>query len=250
MGRDRRRPSVERAASFLVKRARDRPHIDLCTGLHRVGNEVELRHRVLQIEVVEHDFRDRRSGLSGEPRSDRSRRRCNRRPRWPDRAKQAITGLCVSARNWRSSSAMMSHVVTLPPALLILRTTAVTCGSRGGRLQLVAECRKRVIADGVHGAVILVHQQAIDVDQGNAGTGLRVAGPDDGGRHLARIAAVGSFKSKEPLTVASASRWRPHFLESGRNRKRVPAAGEPGQRPRQPGRRTQAGRRLCLSRHA
>ena len=50
--------------------------------------------------------------------------------------RQATTGLRVSALNRRSSSAMTSQVVTLPPGLLIRSTTAATPGSRAAASSL------------------------------------------------------------------------------------------------------------------
>ena len=86
-------------------------------------------------------------------------------------------------RNRRSSSAMMSHVVTLPPGLLIRDHDPHDLGIARRGFELVAERRQRIVADRNKTAEVLVQEQSIDIDQRDPRTGRgRMAG--DGRRWL------------------------------------------------------------------
>ena len=143
--------------------------------------------------------------------------------------KQATTGLRVSDRNWRSSSAMMSHVVTLPPGLLIRSRTAATCGSRAAASSL-----SRNADSGLSPTAYRLPKFWLSSRPSTSIRAIRAQGAGDlPGRTTVAVISPGStaegiLTSNAPLTVASATTLA---LASPRN---VAATGKTWPQPAKP----------------
>ena len=110
---------------------------------------------------------------------------------------------------------MTSQAVTLPPGTIDPEHDRRHLRVAGSRLELVAERRQRVVAHGIHAAVILVDKKPVHVDERDpCARSLRLAGPDHRGRHLSRIGGRRQLDiERTPAASHRPPRWRSRPLE-------------------------------------
>ena len=163
------RHPLEENSRLVIQRGGDRSHVDLRSRFHRIGDQVELSHGVLKIEMIEHDTESacHGGGMSHDP--------------------VALGGEEIGARRGQVHQASDHGFMSLGAELAKLFGHDVAGGDAsaravdpqqdrrdlrisGGRVELIAESGQRIVTHRIETAEILIQEQAVDVDERNPRT--------------------------------------------------------------------------------